>query len=75
MAERLTTNYTRTADGQFKVEDPDRVASKLISGPQVFYSASGGLYSTLRDYVKFCVMVMNNGVYKNVQIAKPETIA
>jgi CubicO group peptidase (beta-lactamase class C family) len=74
-ANRLTTHYTKDAKGQLKVEDPGTVSSKLISGPKVYFSGSGGLNSTLQDYLKFCIMVLNNGEYKGKRIAKIETIA
>lgn len=74
-ANRLTTHYTKDAKGQLKVEDPGTVSSKLISGPKVYFSGSGGLNSNLQDYLKFCIMVFNNGEYEGKRIAKIETIA
>jgi CubicO group peptidase (beta-lactamase class C family) len=74
-ASRLTTLYAPDEKEGMVVRDPGTAASKLISGPKVYYSGSGGLTSTLNDYLKFCVMVLNNGVYEGRQIAKPETIA
>lgn len=74
-ANRLTTHYTLDAKHQFKVEDPGNATSHLIAGPKVYYSGSGGLNSTMSDYLKFCVMILNNGVYEGKVIAKPETIA
>jgi CubicO group peptidase (beta-lactamase class C family) len=74
-ANKLTSLYTRDANGVMKVVDPGTVSSRFISGPKVHYSGSGGLTSTLNDYLKFCVMVLNNGVHEGIVIAKPETIA
>jgi CubicO group peptidase (beta-lactamase class C family) len=74
-ADRITSHHTKTAEGQIKVEDPGDASSKLIAGPKVYYSGSGGLNSTLDDYIKFCVMVLNNGSHEGKMIAKPETIA
>jgi len=74
-APRLTTLYSLDASGKSVVLDPGTVSSKLIAGPKLFYSGSGGLTSTLDDYLNFCVMVLNNGSYNNKVIAKPETIA
>jgi CubicO group peptidase (beta-lactamase class C family) len=73
-APRLATQYMPGMNGM-EVKDPGSLSSNLISGPQVFFSASGGLTSTLDDYLKFCVMVMNNGVHEGKVFAKPETIA
>ncbi len=74
-APRLTTLYTLNSAGSLVELDPGSVSSSLISGPKTYYSASGGINSTLDDYLKFCVMILNNGMYENTMIAKPETIA
>lgn len=74
-ADRLTSHYSKDSKGQIQIEDNGNANSKLIAGPKVYYSGSGGLNSTLEDYLKFCVMVLNNGEYEGKQIAKSETIA
>ena len=74
-AARLTTLYAPDGPGGLRVLDPGTVSSKLIAGPKVFYSGSGGLVSTLEDYLTFCVMILNEGKHQGKQIAKPETIA
>ncbi len=74
-APRLTTLYTLDGKGEMVMTDPGNESSKKISGPKVFYSASGGLISTIDDYLKFCVMILKNGMHENKMIAKPQTIA
>ncbi len=74
-APRLTSLYKLDEKGEMEMTDPGNVSSALISGPKVFTSASGGLISTLDDYLKFCTMILKNGIYNNKIIAKPETIA
>lgn len=74
-ASRLTSLYTLDVNGEMVMTDPGNVSSRKISGPKVYYSASGGLISTLDDYLKFCVMILKNGMHENKMIAKPETIA
>ena len=74
-AERLTTLYTPDGQAGLRVMDPGTVSSKLISGKKVFYSGSGGLVSTLEDYLTFCLMILNDGKHQGKQIAKPQTIA
>jgi CubicO group peptidase (beta-lactamase class C family) len=74
-AERLTTLYTPDGQAGLRVMDPGTVSSKLISGKKVFYSGSGGLVSTLEDYLTFCVMILNDGKHQGKQFAKPQTIA
>jgi CubicO group peptidase (beta-lactamase class C family) len=39
-----------------------------------FLSGGGGLVSTLEDYLKFCLMMLNGGKYNNHQILSKETI-
>jgi CubicO group peptidase (beta-lactamase class C family) len=74
-ANKLTSLYTRDANGVLKVVDPGTVSSRLISGLKVHYIGSGGLTSKLNDYLKFCVMILNNVVHEGMVVAKPETIA
>ncbi|MCM0059454.1 MAG: beta-lactamase family protein [Algoriphagus sp.] len=74
-AERLTTLYTPDSQVGLRVMDPGTVSSKLISGKKVFYSGSGGLVSTLEDYLTFCVMILNDGKHEGKEIAKAQTIA
>jgi len=74
-APRLTTLYSLDENGKMVMADPGTVSSKLISGPKVFYSGSGGINSTLDDYLKFCIMILKDGMHENKMIAKPSTIA
>lgn len=74
-APRLTTLYTLDSTGSIVLVDSGNASSDLISGPKLFYSGSGGINSTIDDYLRFCVMILKNGVYENKIIAKPETIA
>ncbi len=55
-----------------------------IAGTSMFYdytaetpfmSGGGGLSSTMEDYLRFVLMLANDGTYKGVQIIKPETLA
>lgn len=43
--------------------------------PGPFLSGGGGLSSTAEDYLRFVLMLENNGTYKGVRILKPETLA
>ena len=73
-ASRLTTLYTLDSIGKMEMTDPGMVSSRLISGAKIYYSASGGINSTLDDYLKFCKMILSNGMHEDKMIAKPETI-
>lgn len=43
--------------------------------PTPFLSGGGGISSTAEDYLRFVLMLENNGAYKGVRILKPETLA
>jgi CubicO group peptidase (beta-lactamase class C family) len=43
--------------------------------PVPFLQGGGGLSSTAEDYLRFTLMLANDGTYKGVQIIKPETLA
>jgi CubicO group peptidase (beta-lactamase class C family) len=40
-----------------------------------FESGGGGLLSTMRDYLRFCVMLANGGKLEGARILRPETVA
>ncbi|TPX34168.1 hypothetical protein SmJEL517_g03158 [Synchytrium microbalum] len=40
-----------------------------------FEAGGGGLYSTVRDYIRFASMILNKGTLDGVQILKAETVA
>lgn len=42
--------------------------------PGKFLSGGGGLLSTLADYHRFCLMLVNGGAYDGVQIISPKTL-
>jgi CubicO group peptidase (beta-lactamase class C family) len=74
-APRFTSYYQPDGKGKLSLLDPGSEKSIRISGPKTFYSGSGGLQATAMDYFKFCQMVMQDGIYNGVRIAKPSTIA
>ncbi len=70
--ERLVEAYTKNQDGNLV-----RVAGHIREGfnhKPKFLSGGSGLVSTLGDYLKFCVMMLNRGKYKGVQVISKETI-
>jgi CubicO group peptidase (beta-lactamase class C family) len=74
-APRFTSYYQPDGKGKLSLIDPGSEKSIRISGPKTFYSGSGGLHATAMDYFKFCQMVMQDGEYNGVRIAKASTIA
>ncbi len=59
------------------VRTPEGLVATTIELPQTpeFEMGGGGLYSTVRDYLKFCRMILNNGSLGGVRVLAPETVA
>ncbi len=74
-AGRLTSLYAPDGKDGLRLLDPGNESSIKITGSKVYFSGSGGLISSLEDYLAFCVMILNDGKHQGKQIAKPETIA
>jgi len=74
-AGRLTSLYAPDGKDGLLLLDPGNESSIKITGSKVYFSGSGGLISSLEDYLAFCVMILNDGKHQDKQIAKPETIA
>jgi CubicO group peptidase (beta-lactamase class C family) len=72
---RFTSYYQPDGKGKLSLLDPGSEKSTRITNPKTFYSGGGGLHSTAMDYFKFCQMVIQDGIYNGVRIAKPSTIA
>jgi CubicO group peptidase (beta-lactamase class C family) len=69
---RLTKVYTKDKNGKLI-----GVKGSIYEGFKHkidFLSGGGGLVSTLEDYLKFCIMMLNGGSYKDKQILSRETI-
>lgn len=74
-AGRLTSLYSPDGKDGLRLVDPGNESSIKITGSKVYFSGSGGLISSLEDYLTFCVMILNDGKHQGKQIAKPQTIA
>jgi CubicO group peptidase (beta-lactamase class C family) len=69
---RLTRVYTKNPDNKL-VEEKGAINEGFKNKIQ-FLSGGGGLVSTLRDYLKFCLMMLNGGQYEGVRIISEDTI-
>ncbi len=74
-AERLAAQYTPGEDGKIVLQDPGSVESRWITGPQTFFSGSGGLVSTIDDYLHFQQMMLNGGELDGVRLLAPATVS
>jgi len=70
--ERLTKVYTKNQDD--KLIEVEGAIYEGFKHKIQYLSGGGGLVSTLEDYMKFCLMMLNGGQYKNNQIVSKETI-
>ena len=67
--DRLATMYTQNSAGRL-------VAVERPSGDSLGWTPGGsGLVSTAGDYMRFALMLWNDGTYQDTQILKPETVA
>ena len=70
--DRLTKVYTKNQNYEL-IEIEGDIYNGFKRKIQ-YLSGGGGLVSTLEDYLKFCVMMLNGGKYKDNQIISQETI-
>ena len=70
--ERLTKVYTKNQDD--KLIEVEGAIYEGFKHRIQYLSGGGGLVSTLEDYMKFCIMMLNGGQYKSKQIVSKETI-
>jgi len=69
---RLTKVSTRNQDG--KLIEIEGAIYEGFKHKIQYLSGGGGLVSTLEDYMKFCIMMLNGGKYKDNRIVSKETI-
>lgn len=71
---RLAAHYTPNKVGGL-TRIPDREIYSFYDEKPVQIGGGSGLISTLDDYMRFALMLQNEGSFDGVQILKPETIA
>ena len=71
---RVVDLPTRGADATL-VRAATRSATQPGVRLQDYTSGAGGLYSTARDYLRFCTMLLDGGRYDGRLLLKPETVA
>jgi CubicO group peptidase (beta-lactamase class C family) len=69
---RLTKVYTKNQDG--KLIEVEGAIYEGFKQKIQYISGGGGLVSTLEDYMKLCIMMLNRGKYKGKLIVSKETI-
>lgn len=71
---RLATSYLRNEKGELQPTENFLLAGASATSRERFPHANGGLFSTARDYVKFCQMVSSGGRFEGHQVLSPESV-
>jgi CubicO group peptidase (beta-lactamase class C family) len=72
--DRLMACYNKDAiTGEITMSDAAGKDSKLYSKRPKLLNAGGGLASTVRDYHRFCLMLMRGGTLDGARIISPKT--
>jgi CubicO group peptidase (beta-lactamase class C family) len=71
---RLATPYRRTSQGALEPAQISILYGKKPTSHDRFPPAHGGLFSTARDYYRFCELFLNQGMLDGRRYLKPETV-
>ncbi len=73
--ERLAACYQKNPlTGEVTMSDGPGQASKAYRTQPKLLNAGGGLVSTLRDYHRFCLMLLHGGTLEGARLLSPKTI-
>jgi CubicO group peptidase (beta-lactamase class C family) len=73
---RLGALYQLTKEGMKRLDDtPPFLADQPFLTDMALESGGGGLVSTIDDYMRFALMLQNEGTLDSARIIKPETLA
>ncbi|HEY5645165.1 MAG TPA: serine hydrolase domain-containing protein [Pseudomonadales bacterium] len=70
---KLPTSGEAARRGGLKLQDAAE-GSRFLE-PATLYAGGGGLTASMRDYARFCQMLMNGGALDGARILSPKTIA
>ena len=73
-ADRFTQVYTYDLLGNLTVGETASRASEW-KRPATFFSGGGGFVSTTLDYMRFCLMLLNDGELDGVRVLSQETVS
>ncbi len=71
--ERLAKIYGMDDAGTLTPREPVPTSNFIAKG--TFFSAGGGLVSTVGDYLRFAQMLLNGGILDGVRVLEPATVA
>ena len=70
--ERFAALYTFDEEGVLKIKESP-TESKLAT-PQIRFNCGGGLVSTIEDFVRFCGMLLGNGMFDGKQLLSRKSV-
>jgi CubicO group peptidase (beta-lactamase class C family) len=71
---RLARSYRRTDQGALEPAEVRILYGKSPTSRDRFPAANGGLFSTARDYARFCQMILSGGEYRGRHYLRPESV-
>ncbi len=72
---RLAMTYKRDGEGKLAETDLPILVGKSPTDRRRMPAANGGLFSTVKDYGRFCQMLMRGGEWGGTRILSPEAVA
>jgi CubicO group peptidase (beta-lactamase class C family) len=74
-AARLVPLYEKDSVlSSLKLSQDDLLQNYSVKGARTYFSGGAGLVGTLKDYAKFCQMLLNKGCYNGTQFLSPRTV-
>ncbi|MCZ6682575.1 MAG: serine hydrolase [Planctomycetota bacterium] len=71
---RFAANYRPDENGKIVLTEAPTADSRHVREPHKFFSGSGGLVSTSRDYFHFHQMMLNGGELDGARVLGPRTV-
>jgi CubicO group peptidase (beta-lactamase class C family) len=70
---RFTPVYGADQSGKLRlIEDPKE--SFYVKGPRLCYAGGAGLLSTVEDYARFLLMLLNDGEFQGARVLSPKSV-
>ena len=71
---RLAANYRPDENRKLVLSEAPTAQSRYVRAPHNYFSVSGGLVSTARDYFRFHQMMLNGGRLGDARVLGPRTV-
>ena len=71
---RLAKSYRKGPGGALTEVPVPVFMGKPLTSRDRYPMANGGLFSTARDYARFCRMLLDGGTFRGMRYLKPETV-